>query len=75
MQFISVTAADVNKLLRNINPKKATGVDNTPQKLVKLAANVLLQPLSEAVNKSFSTELFPDKANIALVSPVYKGND
>ena len=44
----------MNKLHRNINAKKTTGVDKTPLKLVKLAANVLSQQ-SEATNKSLST--------------------
>ena len=51
---LRLRVAQMNKLLRNINPKKTTGVDKTPLKLVKLAANVLSQQ-SEATNKSLST--------------------
>ena len=41
----------------------------TPPKLVKIAINVLCQPLSNAINNSLSKGIFPDDAKIAIVSP------
>ena len=31
----------INKIIKGLNPKKATGPDKTPVKIVKLAANVI----------------------------------
>lgn len=73
MQFTFVTTADINKLLRKINPKDATGVDKISPKIVKLTANVHSKALSEAINKSVSIGIFPDNAKTVLVFPVDKG--
>ena len=32
---------DINKIIKNINPKKATGPDEIPPKIVKLSANII----------------------------------
>ena len=41
-----------------------------PPKLIKIAASVLCQPLSNAINNSLSKDIFPDNAKIAMVSPL-----
>ena len=68
-QLNSVTTSEVYKLLKNIDDKKATGTDNIPPKLVKISAEVLSQPLADAV---YSKAVFPDNAKIASVSPIDK---
>ena len=35
---------------KNIDEKKATGMDKIPPKLVKISAEVLTQPLADAIN-------------------------
>ena len=32
---------DINKIIKNINPKKATGPDKIPPKIVRLSANII----------------------------------
>ena len=32
---------DINKIIRNTNPKKATGPDKIPPKIVRLSANII----------------------------------
>ena len=71
-QFNSVTTSE---LLKNINVKKATGTNKIPPKLVKISAEVLSQPLADAINNSISKGVFPDNANIASVSPIDKQSD
>ena len=44
-----------------------------PPKLLKIAASVLCQPLSNAINNSLSKGIFPDDVKIAMVSPLDKG--
>ena len=74
-QFNSVTTSEIYKLLKNIDDKKATGTDKIPPKLVKISAEVLSQPLADAINNSISKGVFPDNAKIASVSPIDKQSD
>ena len=56
----------------NENVKKARGTDKISPKLVKISAEVLSQPLADAVNNSISKGDFPDNSKIASVSPIDK---
>ena len=64
---------EIFELLSALDIKKAVGFDMIPLKLVKIAASVLCQPLSIAINNSLSKGIFPDDAKIAMVSPLDKG--
>ena len=64
---------EIFELLSALDIKKAVGFDMIPLKLVKIAASVLCQPLSIAINNSLSKSIFPDDAKIAMVSPLDKG--
>ena len=67
-----VSSYDVEQLLRNIDSKKSTGIDEIPPKLIKLSAKVFSKPLAIAINTSFNKGTCPDIAKIACVSPDYK---
>ena len=71
--FEPTNPVEVQKHLKNIDTKKATGFDKTPPKLVKLSAEVLSTPLSMAINNSLKHRVFPDDAKIASVIPLDKG--
>ena len=49
--------------------KKAVSFGMIPPKIVKMAASVLCQPLSNAINNSLSNGIFPDDAKNVMVSP------
>ena len=74
-KFDSVTKPYITTLLKNIDIKKATGVDRIPPKLVKLSANILSEPLTKTINDSLIMGIFPDAAKTAAGSPVDKGTD
>ena len=74
-QFNSVTTSEVYKLLKNIDNKKAAGTDKIPPKLVKISAEVLSQPLADAINNSISKGVFLGNTKIASVSPIEKQSD
>ena len=44
-------------------------------KLVKLAANYLVEPLSQSINNSIKKRLFPKNAKVASVTPINKKTD
>ena len=50
-------------------------MDKIPPKLVKISAEVLSQPLANAINNSISKGVFPDNAKISSVSPIDKQSD
>ena len=52
--------------------KKPQQNDKIPPKLVKISAEVLSQPLVDAINNSISTGFFPDNVKIASVSLIDK---
>ena len=71
--FEPTNPVEVQKRLKNIDTKNATGFDKIPPKLVKLSAEVLSTPLSIAINNSLKYGVFPDDAKIASVIPLDKG--
>ena len=63
------------KIVNKLNTKKATGVDNLPPKILKVAAEAISAPLSNIFNKSIKNEQFPDDLKDAQVSPLFKKDD
>ena len=61
--------------LKNFNPRKATGFDNIPGKLLRLGHQELSRPLTYLINVSISQNVFPDEMKCAEVSPIFKKND
>ena len=53
-----VEVSDINKLLKNINIKKATGPDTIPPKLVKLSANIVDSHLCNIIKKDLESNYF-----------------
>ena len=51
----------------------ATGIDEIPSKLLKLAAPAIAQSLSFIFNCSLVTSVFPNDWKVARVRPLYKG--
>ena len=55
-----------------MSPKKASGLDKLPVKLVRLAAPFITKSLTAIFNKSISTGIFICDWKIARVTPIYK---
>ena len=72
-QFHEIQENDVKLLLQNINPQKSTGEDKIPPKLVKLSKNILIKPVTDAINSSIRSSIFPKNAKRAAVTPLEKG--
>ena len=63
---------DINKIIKNINPKKTTGPDKIPPKIVRLSANIIDSHLMNIINNDLSNESFSNEAKVATVQPIYK---
>ena len=48
--FQQIKAPEVKKLLKEIDIKKAVGVDTIPPKLIKIGADIIAEPLTQAIN-------------------------
>jgi hypothetical protein len=73
--FHTVSQKCVWKKLKNLNPKKASGYDDLPSKLIKLAAEPISEHITPLINESIMTSCFPDPLKYADVSPIYKKSD
>ena len=58
--------------IKSVPPKPSSGFDNIPSKLINAAAATLAAPLTEIINKCFSTGSFPEKLKMAKITPVLK---
>ena len=63
----------VNKILRNINSRKATGPDKIPPKIVKMSANIIDSHLTNIINSDVKRNAFSNSAKIASIRPNFKG--
>ena len=71
-KFKLATTDDVYKELRTLKPKKATGMDNIPSKLVKDCASEISSPLTYIINLSLETSTIPSEWKLAKVIPLFK---
>ena len=58
--FAEISLESVLKTLKSINPNKATGPDNIPNKVLKMAAEILSPSLTAIFNRSLSMGIYPD---------------
>ena len=71
--FSKVTTTNVLKLIKHININKAIRDDQVPLNLIKIAGNILVEPLTDVINSCLRTSTFPDLAKRASVTPINKG--
>ena len=71
-QLPRAEVSDINKLLKGINIKKATGPDTIPPKLGKLSADVIDSHLCNIINLDIDKDHFSDGGKIASVRPIFK---
>ena len=73
--FTPTTPDDIYKIFSRSNPRKATGYDGIPPKLLKVASKELSFPVSNLVNLSIKNSHFPYNLKLAEVSPLFKAGD
>ena len=65
----------LHDLLKSLDIKKASGLDEIPPRLVKAASDKLPVLLSQTINNSLMNGIFQDAAKVAMVSPIDKKTD
>ena len=73
--FHLVDSQQVSLALKRLNARKATGYDNLPGKLIRIAYSELSYPLTHLINTSISLKCFPSTMKCAEISPVFKKDD
>ena len=69
------TAEQINKIIKKLNPNKATGPDKIPSQIVILSANIIDSHLANIINHDLDNNSFSGGAKIATVRPIYKKSD
>ena len=72
--FPKAEVAGINVLLKQTDPKKATGPDTIPPKLVKMSANVIDKHLCNIINMDIENYKVSDNTKVATGRPIYKKN-
>ena len=75
LKIEEVKVEQVNKILRNINSRKATGPDKIPPRIVKMSANIFDSHLTNIINSDFKRNAFSDSAKVASIRPIFKGKE
>ena len=63
----------MNKILRNINSKKATGPDKIHPQIIEMSAKIFDSHLTNIINSDLKRNAFPDSAKVASIGPIFKG--
>ena len=66
---------EILNIIKELNPTKSAGFDEIPPKIIKMAAPFIANPLTDIINASLSTGIFPDNMKIAKVIPLFKNED
>ena len=75
MSPITINTSGVEKLLKDINPSKASGPDAIPAKILKECAASIAPILSKIYQKSLNSGHLPQAWLDANVTPIYKKGD
>ena len=69
------TTEGVNKIIKSLNPNKATGPHRIPLKIIKVAANVIDPHLAYIINKDLKENKFSENAKTALGRSIHNKDD
>ncbi len=72
---ISTSTQEINILLKNVDVSKACGYDGIGNKILKICADYITNPLCHIINESLSQGVFPSMWKFANVIPIFKKND
>ena len=74
-EITEVDQALINKLIDDLDPKKAIGSDGIPSRILKLCKPLVVGPLTLIINESIRKSQVPSIWKAACVTPIPKSND
>ena len=66
---------EIESIIHALKSSTAVGHDEIGIKIIKIVKNLISTPLSNLINNSFETGIFPDALKISKVIPIFKGGD
>ena len=69
----TIPESKVATLVKELDEGKGVGIDDTPPKIVKWGAPILIPILTKLFNKCILGGIYPDSLKIARVKPIFKG--
>ena len=66
------TAFEVSDIISLLQSGKSLGPNSIPMRILKLLSPLIASPLSQIINESFQSGIFPDKMKLAKVIPLFK---
>ena len=73
--FPEITRPEINKIIKELDTSKSTGQDQIPASFIKIASDILDEPLTKIFNRSIADNKFCEEAKIAVVPPIFKKDD
>ena len=70
--FQKVSEKQVRKIIANLRKNSSAGPDGIDPHIIKIAADVIIGPLTYLINKSLQTGHFPQPWKLARVLPLFK---
>ena len=71
--FSTISADEINREIKSLNPKKAGTFMDIPTKQLKQVCDVVCEPLSKIWNEEIiERKIFPAKLKLADISPIFK---
>ena len=68
----TATSEQINKIIKELNAKKATGPDKIPPKTFRLSANIINSYLTNIINSDLLKDSFSGDGKTASVRPIFK---
>lgn len=69
-----VSLDECNKIIQNLKITK-TSIDYIPVKLFKSISSSIIKPLTQLINGSLLSGVFPDRLKIARITPIFKSGN
>ena len=75
LDHINVTEEEINDVIVNLDPNKASGPDSISNKMIKQVARAISKPLCILFNRSLREGIFPDIWKLGNLVPLFKKGD
>ena len=66
------TEDTILRILLSLEISKGAGYDTLPPKIIKLAAPIIVTPITKIINLSISVSKYPDMMKEACITPIFK---
>ena len=74
-EFPEAKVENINKIIKSLNPKKATGPDGIPIKVIMSANNIIDSHITNIINQDLNIDKYSEEAKTVLVRPLFKKDD